>query len=127
MHVQLATRMDAPASDGLLTAEQTSRQPWASAVDSDAFSKLLATKVRCVAPLLGFSFFFIVATTLLAGYAKDFMGQKVFGAFNLGYLLVVLTYVVCWVVSLLYVRTANRKFDAQAAASIEALKPRRAS
>jgi uncharacterized membrane protein (DUF485 family) len=127
MHARLASRIDARAPDGVSLTDRTSRQAWATAVDSDAFSELIATKVRCVAWLLGFSFFFIVATTLLAGYAKDFMGQKVFGSFNLGYLLVVSIYVLCWVVSLIYVRTANRKFDAQAAVAIEAVQLRKAS
>jgi len=96
-------------------------------VENDPFSALLATKARCVGPLLGFSFVFIIATTLMAGYAKDFMGIKVLGSFNLGYLLVLLTYVVCWVVSVLYVRTANRSFDKQASACIESATYRRAS
>jgi uncharacterized membrane protein (DUF485 family) len=127
MHARLVPRIDASASDGSSETPQTSPRAWHSAVDSDAFSELLATKVRCVAPLLGFSFVFIVAMTLLAGYAKGFMGQKVIGSFNVGYLLVLLTYVMCWVVSVLYVRKANREFDVQATASIEALKQRRAA
>jgi uncharacterized membrane protein (DUF485 family) len=45
------------------------------------------------------------------------MGLKVIGAFNVGYLLVLLAYLVCWGVSVVYVRTANRRFDQQALAA----------
>jgi uncharacterized membrane protein (DUF485 family) len=98
MHARIA----APPSEGLQASEQRGYPIWDATVESDSFAALMTTKMRCVAPLLGFSFFFIVTTTLLAGYAKDFMGHKVLGSLNVGYLLVLLTYVVCWVVSLLY-------------------------
>jgi uncharacterized membrane protein (DUF485 family) len=101
------------------------RPSWSAAVASEPFAALLATKVRCIAPLLTVSFVFIVAMTLLAGYAKEFMAQKVLGSFNVGYLMIVLTYLLCWVVSLIYVYTANRKFDSQAVIAIAALKPGR--
>ena len=127
MNARLEARLDPPTPEGLNRSDRSAPQRWHAAVDSDAFYELLATKLRCVAPLLGFSFVFIITMTLLAGYAKTFMAQKVLGSFNLGYLLVVSTYVLCWVVSVIYVRTANRKFDAQASASIEAAKTGRAS
>jgi uncharacterized membrane protein (DUF485 family) len=97
---------------------------WHDAVATASFRTLLATKRRCVAPLLIASFVFIIAMTLLAGFAKPFMGIKVVGSFNVAYLLVVLTYGLCWTVAVLYVRTANRDFDAQAAAAIAALETR---
>lgn len=100
---------------------------WDEAVRSTPFTKLLALKARCVGPLLAASFVFIVAMTLLAGYAKPFLAQKVAGAFNLGYLLILLTYVLCWAVSLIYVAAANRRFDAQAAAAVQEVMSRRSA
>ena len=98
---------------------------WGDAMASRPFAKLLASKRRCILPLLVVSFAFIIAMTLMAGFAKDFMGQKVIGAFNVGYLLVLLTYLLSWAVSLIYVRTANRRFDAQARLAIADFESRR--
>ena len=100
-------------------------QRWGEAMASRPFAQLLAMKRRCISPLLAVSFTFIVAMTVLAGFSKDFMGQKVIGAFNVGYLLVLLTYLLCWSVSLIYVYTANRRFDAQARLAIADFESRR--
>ncbi len=96
-------------------------QFWDRAVASAAFAELLRLKRRSVGPLLGLSFAFIIAMALLAGFAKPLMATKVAGAFNLGYLLILLSYVLCWGVSLLYVRVANRRFDAKAAEALRAV------
>jgi uncharacterized membrane protein (DUF485 family) len=90
---------------------------WEEAMQTRAFRELIALKVRSVGPLLVASFGFVVAMSLLAGYAKPFMAAKLFGAVNVGYFLVFLTYLVCWAVSLAYVRVANGRFDAQARAA----------
>ncbi len=100
---------------------------WDAAMASASFSELLQTKTRLVKPLLLASFGFIVVTMLLAGYARGFMAQKVIGAFNMGYLLVLAIYLLCWAVAVIYVRTANAKFDWQSAAAIAALPARSAS
>ena len=100
---------------------------WIAAIASPSFSELLQTKTRLVKPLLLASFGFIVATMLLAGYAKGFMAQKVIGAFNMGYLLIFAIYLLCWGIAVIYVRTANAKFDLQSATAIAALSPRRPS
>lgn len=98
---------------------------WDAAIASASFSELLQTKTRLVKPLLLTSFGFIVATMLLAGYAKGFMAQKVVGAFNMGYLLILAIYLLCWAVAVIYVRTANAKFDRQSTAAIAALPMRK--
>lgn len=100
---------------------------WNAATASASFAELLRTKTRLVKPLLLASFGFIVLTMLLAGYARGFMAQKVIGAFNVGYLLVLVIYLLCWAVAVIYVRTANTKFDQQSAAAIAALQARNAS
>lgn len=100
---------------------------WDAAVRSPSFTKLLALKARCVGPLLAASFVFIIGVTLLAGYAKPFLAQKVAGAFNLGYLLILLTYVLCWTVALIYVATANRRFDPQAAVAVREVMSQRSA
>lgn len=95
---------------------------WDEAIRTPAFRELIALKARTVAPLLGVSFVFILGMSLLSGYAKPLMAAKVFGAANVGYLLVFLTYVLCWIVSVAYVRAANRRFDEQARSASEAVR-----
>ncbi|MBA3595976.1 MAG: DUF485 domain-containing protein [Methylibium sp.] len=100
---------------------------WDDAVTSATFVQLLDTKRRLITPLLLSSFSFVIAITLLAGYGKGLLAVKVFGSFNVGYLLVLFTYVMCWSVAIIYVRAANARFDAQAAAAIGELAVRRPS
>lgn len=100
---------------------------WDAAVASESFTELMQTKTRLVKPLLLSSFAFIITLTLLAGYGKGFLAQKVVGAFNVGYLMVLMTYLLCWGVAIIYVRSANAKFDAQSAAAIAALPARRSA
>lgn len=90
---------------------------WDEAMQTRAFRELIALKVRTVGPLLFASFAFILGMALLAGYAKPLLATKVFGAVNVGYLLVFLTYVLCWIVSVAYVRIANVHFDQRARAA----------
>ncbi|MGF6852885.1 DUF485 domain-containing protein [Paraburkholderia sp. CI3] len=86
-----------------------------SAVNSMSFRALVSAKIRVVAPLLGLSLFFILGTALLAGYNRPRMAQKVVGAFNVGYLLVLLMYGLSWAAACIYVYAANNRFDTQAA------------
>lgn len=116
--------MNTGAASGLLDAGSFSHTDssaqhglWDAAVETQAFRQLIAMKVRVVGLLLAVSFAFILGTSLLAGYAKPLMATKLLGSVNVGYLLVFLTYLLCWIVSLAYVRIANGRFDAQARAA----------
>ncbi len=99
----------------------SSADTWDRALETPQFKTLMSMKLRCVLPLLGGSFAYLIAMTLLAGYAPAFMAQKIVGSFNMGYLLVLLTYLMCWMVSVRYVLTANRDFDTQADAVTRSL------
>ncbi|MGH8781644.1 DUF485 domain-containing protein [Paraburkholderia sp.] len=98
----------------LRIAEGSSEAP-VSAVQLPSFRALVNVKIRVVAPLLGFSLLFILGTALLAGYDHPLMAKKVVGAFNVGYLLVLLMYGLSWAVACIYVYAANSRFDVQAA------------
>lgn len=87
-------------------------------VESASFKKLVATTVRFVAPVLGLSFVFIFGTALLSGFDRPMMAEKVAGAFNVGYLLVVLMYCLSWAAASCYVYVAHRQLDAQAERAI---------
>jgi len=97
-----------------LRIDEGSEAPVA-AVQSMSFRALVSVKIRVVAPLLGFSLLFILGTALLAGYDRPLMAQKVVGAFNVGYLLVLLMYGLSCAVACIYVYAANNRFDALAA------------
>lgn len=90
-------------------------QQSAKLIQSTSFQQLMRMKLRLIAPLLGVSVIFITALALLSGYGRPLMSMKVSGAFNVGYLMVLGTYLLCWVVSVIYVNVANRTFETYAA------------
>jgi uncharacterized membrane protein (DUF485 family) len=85
-----------------------------SVLQSDAFRRLMSVKRRTIVPLLGPSLLYTLTVALLAGYAPGVMALKVVGSFTLGYLLVLGVYVVCWLVSVIYVWMANKNFESLA-------------
>ncbi|AMR78533.1 MULTISPECIES: DUF485 domain-containing protein [Pseudomonadota] len=85
--------------------------PWRGAAYTHSFRELIGAKRRLVVPLLGGSLAFILAVTLLAGYGRELMGWKVLGPLNVGYVLILLIYALCWLVATVYVNTANRRFE----------------
>jgi nucleotide-binding universal stress UspA family protein/uncharacterized membrane protein (DUF485 family) len=94
---------------------------WAEACDYPSFRTLISSKARFLVPVLVLSVGFYLAITVLAGLAPGFTAQRVIGPLSLGYLLVFATYIVAWVVALVYVRAANRDFDPKAANAVVAL------
>ncbi len=99
---------------------------WAEAVQYPAFSALMSAKVRFLVPLIIISVGFYLGVTVLAGLAPGFTGQLVIGPLNIGYLLVFAAYIVTWVAALVYVRVANRDFDAKATEAISELEEHQA-
>lgn len=84
------------------------------------FRDLMQAKKCIVAPLLVVSLGFFFCLTLLAGFARPLMSTKLVGSFNIGFLLILLAYLVCWVTAVLYVRAANGIFDKKVAAIVGA-------
>jgi uncharacterized membrane protein (DUF485 family)/nucleotide-binding universal stress UspA family protein len=101
---------------------------WGAMVREPAFRELMSMKARFVMPVTVFALAFYLTVNVLAGFARDFMSQSLFGAFNVGYVLIGALYVMSWIIAILYVRIANGKFDSKAAsaiASLETLKKNR--
>ena len=94
---------------------------WGALVREPAFRELMAMKARFVVPVTVFALAFYLIVNVLAGVARDFMSQSVFGAFNVGYVLIGALYVMSWIIAILYVRIANGKFDSKAADAIASL------
>jgi len=70
---------------------------------------------------VAFYLVFYLGVTALAGFAPELMASKVVGSLNLGYVLILATYAMAWIVSVLYVRIAGRSFDPKTEAAIAAL------
>ena len=82
---------------------------------------LIAEKLKYLVPMTIIFMVGYIGTTVLAGFAKDFMAIKVIGAVNIGFLLIAANYVLSWVLAIVYGRIAAEKFDplaAKAAAQI---------
>ena len=92
--------------------------PCLNPASNASFKKLIGIKARFVAPVLGLSCVFIFGTALLSGFDRPLMAEKVAGAFNVGYLLIVMMYCLSWAAATWYVHVANRRFDAQAERAI---------
>ena len=83
--------------------------------------ELIAAKLKYLVPMTIIFMVGYIGLTVLAGFAKGLMGVKVVGAFNFGFLLIALNYLLSWVLAIVYVRVANNTFDplaAKAAAEI---------
>lgn len=85
---------------------------------SPRFRDLMQIKKRIVGPLLIVSLGFFFCLTLLAGFARPLMSTKLAGSLNIGFCLILLAYLVCWITALLYVRAANNIFDKKVVAMV---------
>jgi nucleotide-binding universal stress UspA family protein/uncharacterized membrane protein (DUF485 family) len=99
---------------------------WAEACDYPSFRALISSKTRFLVPVLILSLGFYLGITVLAGLAPGFTAQRIIGPLSVGYLLVFATYIMAWVVALVYVRVANHDFDPKAANAVSALHERQA-
>jgi uncharacterized membrane protein (DUF485 family) len=73
--------------------------------------ELVAAKLKYLVPMTITYMVGYIGLTVLAGFAKGLMRTQVVGAFNLGFFLIAVNYVLSWVLAILYVRVANRVFD----------------
>jgi uncharacterized membrane protein (DUF485 family) len=73
--------------------------------------ELIAAKLKYLVPMTITFMVGYIGLTVLAGFAKGLMRTQVVGAFNLGFFLIAVNYVLSWVLAILYVRVANRVFD----------------
>ena len=49
--------------------------------------------------------------SILAGFAGSFLGTKVVGALNLGFVLIAANYVMSWVLAIVYARISANRHD----------------
>src|SRR6266481_7373108 len=72
--------------------------------------KLIAEKLRYLAPMTVIFMVGYIGLTVLAGFAKDLMGAKVIGSVNLGFVLIAFNYLLSWVLAIVYGRIAAARF-----------------
>ena len=96
-----------------MTAETSTERvtDWEAIERSDAFQELVRQKRRYVIPRVIFFLAWYLAFVLLAGYAEDFMGKRVYEGLTIGYVLALSQFVMVWVLAYTYVRKADRDFD----------------
>jgi uncharacterized membrane protein (DUF485 family) len=84
---------------------------WSSAVAQPAFRELLRLKWRVIALMLALYSVFFSGLMLLAGYARPLMAAAVLENLDVGYILIIATFLMCWALALLYVFAADSAFD----------------
>ena len=81
---------------------------------SPDFSELRRRFRRFVFPMTGLFLVWYFLYVLLAAYATDFMSTQVFGNINVGLIFGLLQFVSTFAITMIYVRWADRRFDAEA-------------
>ena len=90
--------------------------PYVDVQRSDDFVELRRRFRRFVFPMTGLFLAWYFLYVLLAAYAPEFMSQKVWGEINVGLLFGLGQFVSTFVITVLYVRWADREFDPRAEA-----------
>src|SRR6476469_4652650 len=83
--------------------------------ESPEFEALRQTFRRFVFPMSALFLAWYLLFVLLSNYAKDFMSTEVFGNIHLGLIIGLLQFVSTFVITTVYARWADRRFDPAAA------------
>jgi uncharacterized membrane protein (DUF485 family) len=84
---------------------------WDAAAESPEFRELVQKRRSFVIPVLAFVFIWYFGFIALAGYAPDFMGERLIDGFTVGYALALSQFLMTWFLGWLYLRKADRVFD----------------
>jgi uncharacterized membrane protein (DUF485 family) len=84
---------------------------WDAAANSPEFNELVQKRRSFVVPVLVFVFVWYFGFIALAGYAPDFMGERLIEGFTVGYALALSQFVMTWFLGWLYLRKSDRVFD----------------
>ena len=106
---------DATAPRGEARAEGTTdRLPavdWEDVERSPEFQELVHRRRSFVVPATIFFLVYYMGFILLAGYAEDFMGERVYEGLTVGYCLALTQFLMVFVLGLWYLRKSERDFD----------------
>lgn len=84
---------------------------WDAAARSPEFKELVHRRRSFVVPVLAFVFIWYFGFIALAGYAPDFMGERLIEGFTVGYALALTQFLMTWYLGWLYLRRSDRVFD----------------
>jgi uncharacterized membrane protein (DUF485 family) len=84
---------------------------WDAAAGSPEFRELVHKRRSFVVPVLAFVFVWYFGFIALAGYAPDFMGERLIDGFTVGYALALTQFLMTWFLGWLYLRKSDRDFD----------------
>jgi uncharacterized membrane protein (DUF485 family) len=79
---------------------------------------LVTEKLRYLVPMTIIFMTSYVGLTVLAAFATDFVGTKVVGSVNLGFVLIAFNYLLSWGLAIAYGIVAQNKFDPLAARAV---------
>jgi uncharacterized membrane protein (DUF485 family) len=80
-------------------------------VETEAFGRLVAARRRFTALAGGAFLVLFLGFIALAGWAHDFMGERIWSGLTVGYALAVVCIVAVWVVAWAYGRASGRTFE----------------
>jgi uncharacterized membrane protein (DUF485 family) len=80
-----------------------------------AIRALIKEKLKFLIPMVAIYMISFIGLTLLADFARGFMGTRVVGAVNIGFVLIAFNYLLSWALALIYVKIANERLDPLAA------------
>jgi uncharacterized membrane protein (DUF485 family) len=115
----MAQTTSAPRESATAGAEHHPEIDWVAAEQSPEFRELVHKRRSFVIPALAFVFVWYFGFIALAGYAPDFMGERLIDGFTVGYALALSQFVMTWFLGWLYLRRADRDFDPLARAAAE--------
>jgi uncharacterized membrane protein (DUF485 family) len=99
---------------------------WEAAERSPEFQELVRARRRFVLPATVFFLVWYLAFILLAGYAPDFMGERIYQGFTVGYALALTQFLMVGVLGIMYLRRSEKVYDPLAErAAARALEGRR--
>jgi uncharacterized membrane protein (DUF485 family) len=99
------------AGDGVAGSSHHPEIDWQAAERSPEFQQLVRKRRSFTYPVLGFVFLWYFGFIALAGYAPDFMGERLIDGFTVGYAIALSQFVMTWVLGWLYLRQSDRVFD----------------
>lgn len=76
---------------------------------------LIAEKLRYLVPMTVIFMTGYIGLTVLAAFAKGFIGTKIIGSVNLGFVLIAFNYILSWALAIAYGYIARTRFDPLAA------------
>jgi uncharacterized membrane protein (DUF485 family) len=79
---------------------------------------LVGEKLRYLVPMTVMFMTCYIGLTILAAFAKGFVGTKIVGSVNLGFVLIAFNYVLSWGLAIAYGFIAKNKFDPLAARAV---------